>query len=206
LQTQALAQLDRVGRWTDLPHADPGSFMPRPLASIAAILTLAAGPVAAQAPPPTVTPLTIARCTWASLPDRTRAALVASGPSIDDIGKAMSDMNPALMQIAQSQCPSAPTRQIEAASREAWAGVVITNWAEGELAARYAVAPAALARAWSHVSPAQRRQLASGFDATPEASRGSVASFATDLRLTDPAALDLLSAWAIAQIRLAALG
>lgn len=114
-------------------------------------------------------------------------------------------MNPTLIQLAQSQCPAAPTPQIEAASREAWAGVVMTNWAEGELAARYAITPAALARAWSHVTPGQRRQLASGFDATPEASRGNVASFAAELQLTDPAALDLLSAWAIAQIRLATL-
>jgi len=108
------------------------------------------------------------------------------------------------MQLAQSQCPSAPTPEVEAASKEAWAGVVITNWAEGELAARYAVRSTALARAWSHVSQTQRRQLATGFDAAPEASRGNVAAFAAELGLTDPAALDLLSAWAIAEIRLAA--
>jgi hypothetical protein len=149
--------------------------------------------------------MAIARCTWAALPDRTRAALIASGPSIDDIGKAISNMNPALMELAQSQCPSPQTPQIETASKDAWAGTVITHWAEGELAARYGVTPSALTVAWSRVAPDQRRLIGAGFDSTPEAVRANVAGFAATLRLTDPVALDLLSAWAIAEIRLSTL-
>jgi hypothetical protein len=141
--------------------------------------------------------MAIARCTWAALPDRTRAALIASGPSIDDIGKAISNMNPALMELAQSQCPSPQTPQIETASKDAWAGTVMTHWAEGELAARYGVTPSALTVAWSLIG--------AGFDSTPEAVRANVAGFAATLRLTDPVALDLLSAWAIAEIRLSTL-
>ena len=149
--------------------------------------------------------MAIARCTWAALPERTRAALIASGPSIDDIGKAVSDMNPALMELAQSQCPAPATPQIEAASKNAWAGTVMTHWAEGELAARYGVTPAALTAAWSRVPADQRRQIAAGFDSTPEAVRANVAGFAAALRLADPIALDLLSAWAIAALRLSTM-
>jgi hypothetical protein len=177
--------------------------MPRRLAVIVLAAVLG-GPAAAQPPAP-ASPLAIARCTWASLPATTRAALVASGPTIDDIGKAVSGMNPALMQLAQSQCPSPATREIDAASKDAWAGTVMTNWAEGELSSRYRVTPAALALAWSRVPAAQRRQIAAGFDKAPEAVRGDIAGFAAQLRLTDPIALDLLSAWAIAQMKLAEL-
>jgi hypothetical protein len=183
--------------------------MPRRLAvTVLAVATAVLGAsAAAQAPPPAppASGLAIARCTWASLPATTRAALVASGPSIEDIGKAVAGMNPTLMQLAQSQCPSPPTQQIDAAFKEAWAGTVMTNWAEAELSARYAVGPAALARAWSHVPPASRRQIAAGFDKPPEAVRGDVAGFAAELHLTAPVALDLLSAWAIAQLKLAEL-
>jgi hypothetical protein len=55
------------------------------------------------------------------------------------------------------------------------------------------------------VPPAERRQIAAGFDQTPGAVRGNVTGFAAELRLTDPVALDLLSAWAIAQVRMATL-
>jgi hypothetical protein len=114
-------------------------------------------------------------------------------------------MNPTLMQLAQSQCP-APTTQASAdATKDAWAGTVMTNWSEGELAARFHVTHEGLARAWSHVPPAERRQIAAGFDQTPGAVRGNVTGFAAELRLTDPVALDLLSAWAIAQVRMATL-
>jgi len=180
--------------------------MPRRFAVIVLAATLC-GPAAGQTPPsaPPASPLAIARCTWAALPATKRAALVASGPSIADIGKAVSEMNPALMQLAQSQCPSPATAQIDAAAKEAWAGTVMTNWAEGELSARYAVSPAALARAWDHVPAAERRQIAAGFDEEQAAVRGDVAGFAAELHLTAPVALDLLSAWAIAQMRLAEL-
>jgi hypothetical protein len=174
----------------------------------AALAAAMCGLAAAQTPEPTAppaTPLAIARCIWSALPDRTRAVLVASGPSIEDIGKAVADMNPALMQLAQSQCPPPATPEIEAASKDAWAGTVMTHWAEGELTARYGVSPAALAAAWSRVPPGDRRQIAAGFDKTPEAVRANVTGLAAALRLTDPAALDLLSAWAIAEIRLSAL-
>ena len=176
--------------------------------AIVTAAAFAAGTTTAQAPTaaaPPASPLAIARCTWASLPSTTRAALIASGPSIDDIGKAISDMNPTLMQLAQSQCPAPATREIDAAAKDAWAGTVLTNWAEGELAARYRVTPAALARAWSRVPVASRREIAAGFDKTPDAVRGAVAGFAADIGVTDPVALDLLSAWAIAQMKLAAL-
>jgi hypothetical protein len=175
---------------------------------LAALLGASFGVAAAAQTPATAapaTPMAIARCTWAALPDRTRAALIASGPSIDDIGKAVADMNPALIELAQSQCPSAATPQIEAASKDAWAGTVMTHWAEGELAARYSVTPAALAGAWSRVPPDQRRQIAAGFDSPPEAVRANVAGFAATLRLSDPIAFDLLSAWAIAETRLSTL-
>ena len=75
-----------------------------------------------------------------------------------------------------------------------------------ELAARYRIAAPALDLAWSHVPLAQRRLIAGGFDQPPQAVRANVAGFAAELRLTDPGALDLLSAWSIAQIRLASLG
>jgi len=184
--------------------------MPHCLASILLAATLLGAPAAAQTPPPAVAPppagpLAIARCTWASLPATTRAALIASGPSIDDIGKAITGMNPTLMQLAQSQCPTPATREIDEAAKDAWAGTVLTNWAEGELSARFHITPAALARAWSRVPAASRRQIAAGFDKTPDAVRGAVAGFAADLGITDPIALDLLSAWAIAQMKLAAL-
>jgi hypothetical protein len=179
--------------------------MPRRFAVIVLAAALC-GPAAAQTPAPApASPLAIARCTWDALPARTRAALVASGPAIDDIGKAVSEMNPALMQLAQSQCPSPATREIDAAAKDAWAGTVMTNWAEGQLASRYRVTPAALALAWSRMPAAARRQIAAGFDKPPEAVRGDIAGFAAQLRLTDPVALDLLSAWAIAQMKLAAL-
>ena len=183
--------------------------MPRRLALIAVGLLLAspavAQPGAPTAAPTPTSPLGIARCTWAALPATTRAALIASGPSIDNISDAVSSMNPTLMQLAQSQCP-APTNQATAdATKDAWAGTVMTNWSEGELAARFHVTRDALARAWSHVPPAARRQIGAGFDQTPGAVRGNVAGFAAELRLADPVALDLLSAWAIAQVRLAAL-
>jgi hypothetical protein len=173
-----------------------------------AATTLLAAPATAQTPSAAAapaSPLAIARCTWAALPATTRAALIASGPSIDDIGKAITGMNPALMQLAQSQCPAPATNEIGEAAKDAWAGTVLTNWAEGELAARYHVTPAALARAWSRVPAASRRQIAAGFDKTPDAVRGDIADFASGLGLTDPIALDLLSAWAIAQMKLAAL-
>jgi hypothetical protein len=180
--------------------------MPRRLA-VTVLAAALSGSAAAQtpAPAPPASPIAIARCIWTSLPATTRAALVASGPSIEDIGKAVAGMSPALMQLAQSQCPSPATQEIDAASKEAWAGTVMTNWAEGELSARYAVGPAVLARAWSHVPPATRRQIAAGFDKSPEAVRGDVANFAAELHLTAPVALDLLSAWAIAQLKLAEL-
>jgi hypothetical protein len=184
----------------------------RSLALIVAMLiapALAAGTTAAQTPPAAAaapaSPLAIARCTWAALPATTRAALTASGPSIDDIGKAITGMSPALMQLAQSQCPAPATKEINEAAKDAWAGTVLTNWAEGELGARYHVTPAALARAWSRVPAASRRQIAAGFDKTPDAVRGDIAGFASGLGLTDPVALDLLSAWAIAQMKLSAL-
>ncbi len=182
--------------------------MPRRLALVL-LATALSGSAAAQpppsTPPPAASPLAIARCTWAALPATTRSALVGSGPTIDDIGKAVGGMNPALMQLAQSQCPVAATQEIEAAAKEAWAGTVMTNWAEGQLASRFRVTPAALARAWSHVGAAARRQIGAGFDKTPEAVRGDVAGLAAELRLSDPVALDLLSAWGIAQVKLAAL-
>jgi hypothetical protein len=183
--------------------------MPRRLAPIV-LAALLGAPAVAQTPPtaaasPPASPLAIARCTWASLPATTRAALIASGPSIDDIGKAITDMNPTLMQLAQSQCPAPATREIDAAAKDAWAGTVLTNWAEGELAARFHITPTALARAWSRVPAPSRRQIAAGFDKTPDAVRGAVAGFAADVGVTDPIALDLLSAWAIAQMKLAAL-
>lgn len=177
--------------------------------AILTVAALAAGttpaqtePVAAASP---ASPLAIARCTWSALPATTRAALIASGPSIDDIGKAITGMSPALMQLAQSQCPVPATKAIDDAAKDAWAGTVLTNWAEGELGARYHITPAALARAWSRVPPANRRQIAAGFDKTPDAVRGDIVGFASGLDLTDPVALDLLSAWAIAQMKLAAL-
>ncbi|HZZ88596.1 MAG TPA: hypothetical protein VFE13_09715 [Caulobacteraceae bacterium] len=173
------------------------------LVNVPAVAQIPAAP-APSAPASSSGPA-IARCRWTALPDRTRAALIASGPSLEDIGKAISGMSPTLLDLARSQCPAPTTPQIEAASKEAWAGVVITSWAEGELAQRFGVTPAALARAWARVSPAERHALAAGFDKTPEATRASVASFAAELRLTDPAALDLLSAWAIAELRLSAL-
>jgi hypothetical protein len=179
------------------------AYMQRRLA--VAVLVAALGASASAQVPPPASPLTIARCTWAALPATTRAALIASGPSIDDVGKAVAGMNPALMQLAQSQCPAPATQEIAVASKDAWAGTVMTNWAEGELAARYAVTPAALAHAWAHVPAAERRQIAAGFDQAPPAVRANVAGFAADLRLTAPVALDLLSAWAIAQIKLADL-
>lgn len=182
--------------------------MSRRLAPILLAVVLGA-PAAGQTPSAVAaapaSPLAIARCTWASLPATTRAALIASGPSINDIGKATSDMNPTLIQLAQSQCPTPASREIDAATKDAWAGTVLTNWAEGELAARYHLTPAALARAWSRVPAANRRQIAAGFDKTPDAVRGDVAGFAAELKVTDPVALDLLSAWAIAQMRLAEL-
>jgi hypothetical protein len=181
--------------------------MPRRLVIALALASLG-GSVSAQTPQPASSPggaLAIARCTWAALPATTRAALVASGPTIDDIGKAVSGMSPALMQLAQSQCPSPATQAINEAAKDAWAGTVMTNWAEGELASRYRVTPAALALAWSRVPPSARRQIAAGFDKAPEAMRGDIAGFAAQLRLTDPIAFDLLSAWAIAQTKLAAL-
>jgi hypothetical protein len=185
--------------------------MPRRLAgAIVAFALVAPGVSAHAAPtdaasPASATPLAIARCIWVSLPNTTRAALVASGPTIEDIGRAVAGMNPALMALAQSQCPQAADAQIQEAAKDAWAGTVMTNWAQGELAARYGVTAPALATAWSRVTPAQRRQIASGFDQAPEAVRANVAGFAAELRLTDPAALDLLSAWAIAEIRLSTL-
>ena len=91
------------------------------------------------------------------------------------------------------------------AAKDAWAGTVMTNWSEGELAARFHLTHDALQRAWGHVSPAARRQIGAGFNETPDAVRGNVASFAAELRLTDPVALDLLNAWGIAQTRLAGL-
>jgi hypothetical protein len=182
--------------------------MSRRLAPILLAVVFGA-PAAAQTPSAVAaapaSPLAIARCTWASLPATTRAALIASGPTINDIGKATSDMNPTLIQLAQSQCPTPASREIDEATKDAWAGTVLTNWAEGELAARYHLTPAALARAWSRVPAANRRQIAAGFDKTPDAVRGDVAGFAADLKVTDPVALDLLSAWAIAQMKLAEL-
>jgi hypothetical protein len=178
--------------------------MPRRLVVIALAAACLGGPVSAQTPQP-ASALAIARCTWAALPTTTRAALVASGPTIDDIGKAVGGMSPTLMQLAQSQCPSPATQTIADAAKDAWAGTVMTTWAEGQLAARYRVTPAALAAAWTHVPMAARRQIVAGFDKPPEAVRGDIAGFAAQLRLTDPIALDLLSAWAIAQVKLAAL-
>jgi hypothetical protein len=168
-------------------------------------LGVTGGTAGAQPAPPPPGPLAIARCTWAALPATTRAALVASGPTIDDIGKAVGGMSPALMQLAQSQCPSPATKEIADAARDAWAGTVMTSWAEGQLASRYRVTPGALALAWTRVPPAARRRIATGFDKPPEAVRGDIAGFAAQLRLSDPTALDLLSAWAIAQMKLAAL-
>ena len=178
--------------------------MLRRLAVIALTAAVLGGPAAAQTPAP-ASALAIARCTWSALPATTRAALVASGPSIDDIGKAVTGMSPTLMQLAQSQCPQPTTQQIYDDAKDAWAGTVMTNWAEGELSSSYQVTPAALALAWGRVPAAARRQIAAGFDKAPEAVRGDIAGFAGELRLTDPTALDLLSAWAIAQIKLAAL-
>jgi hypothetical protein len=185
--------------------------MPRRLAgAIVAFALVAPGVSAHAAPtdaasPASATPLAIAHCIWVSLPNTTRAALVASGPTIEDIGRAVAGMNPALMALAQSQCPQAADAQIQEAAKDAWAGTVMTNWAEGELSSRYAVSPAALARAWSHVPAATRRQIAAGFDKEQTAVRGDVAGFAAELHLTAPVALDLLSAWAIARMKLAEL-
>src|SRR5580658_11106533 len=108
--------------------------MPRRLAVIALVALLGAGAAAQTLSPASPAgPLAIARCTWAALPATTRAALIASGPSIDNISDAVSSMNPTLMQLAQSQCP-APTNQATAdATKDAWAGTVMTNWSEGEL-------------------------------------------------------------------------
>jgi len=182
---------------------------PRPAFAAAVALALAASSPGRAQPPPAVAPAPtgtgIATCIWNALPNATRAALVASGPTIDDIGKAVGDMNPALMELAKSQCPAAPSKAVEDAAREAWAGVVMSRWAEGQLAQRYHVAPADLTRDWAKVPASARDQIATGFDKTPEASRPAIAPLAAQLKLTDPGALDLLSAWAIAQIRLAAV-
>ena len=182
-----------------------GTHMPRRLALTVLAAALCGSAAAQPAQPQPASPLAIARCVWGALPATTRAALVASGPTIDDIGKAVSGMSPALMQLAQSQCPSPTTKQIADAAKDAWAGTVMTNWSESELSTRYRVTPAALALAWSRVPAASRRQIAAGFDKAPEAVRGDIAIFAAQLRLTDPVALDLLSAWAIAQMKLAVL-
>jgi hypothetical protein len=175
--------------------------------ALAALCAAFAGAAVAQTPSPAPPPgpVQIARCWWSALPNTTRAALVKAGPGIDDIGKAVTAMSPSLIALAESQCPIPSSRQVDEAAKDAWAGVVMTSWAEGRLKADYGVSQAALTRAWARVPASERRALIAGFDQTPEAVRPHVASFAASLKLTDPTALDLLSAWAIAELRLAGI-
>src|SRR3974390_34785 len=103
---------------------------PRPALAAAVALALAASSQGRAQPPavaPAPTGVGIATCIWNALPNATRAALIASGPTIDDIGKAVGDMNPALMELAKSQCPAAPTQAVNDAAKEAWPGGVMSR-------------------------------------------------------------------------------
>jgi len=186
--------------------------------SLAAVTALAASVVAAavsadtpyRPPPPTAppasppTPLALGRCLYDGLPKATREALAASGPSIDNISAAISGLNPSLMDLARSQCPSPANRVDAEKASDAWTAIVLSNWSAAQLSARN-VTQAQLDAAWSRFTPAQRRQFELDENQAPDVERADVAPLAKSLDLSDDAGVDLVIYWCLAQLHLAAL-
>ena len=78
---------------------------------------------------------------------------------------------------------------------EAWTAVVLSAWSSAELATHYKVGDAALQRAWSHFTPAQRQAFEADESKPPDTERANVASMTRELGLTTPEATDLLIFW-----------
>ena len=85
---------------------------------------------------------------WEGLPKATREAVAASGPSADDVYRAMNDMNPSLMDVARAQCPSPATTDDAQKVSDAWVAVALQAWAETQLYRQDKIGPASLEDAW----------------------------------------------------------
>jgi hypothetical protein len=158
------------------------------------------------APPATPSPVAIGRCLWDGLPKATREAVAASGPSADDVYRAMNDMNPSLMDVARAQCPSPATTDDAQKVSDAWVAVALQAWAETQLYRQDKIGPASLEDAWRRFTPAQRHQFELDEDKPPDAERADVAPMTRALGLTAPTDVDLVAFWVLSQLHLTALG
>jgi hypothetical protein len=157
-------------------------------------------------PPPAPSPATVGRCLWQGLPNTTRQALVGAGPSVDDVSKALDNLDQNLLVVARSQCPTPATKDDAEKAAEAWTAVVLSAWSSAELSSHYKVSDAALQRAWSHFTPAQRQTFSADEGKPPETERANVASMTRELHLTTPEATDLVVFCSLSQLHLTALG
>jgi hypothetical protein len=187
--------------------------MPRRFVLAVAASLLSGSVLAAGAPPPSAppaaaapSPAAIGRCLWQGLPNTTRQALVASGTSVNDVSKALDNLDQNLLDVARSQCPAPAAKADAEKAAEAWTAVVLSAWSSAELATHYKVGDAALQRAWSHFTPAQRQAFEADESKPPDTERANVASMTRELGLTTPEATDLLIFWSLSQLHLAALG
>jgi hypothetical protein len=182
--------------------------MPRRLAFLAVFAALTAAPALADTPPPAppATPLAVGRCLWESLPTATRDALVASGPSIDDISKALGGLNPALIDVARAQCPRPVTEADAQKATEAWTSLALSSWAQVQLARQDKVTSAALTAAWAKYTPAERAKFSADEDKPPETERANVAPLAQALGVTTPNDIDVLAFWVLCRLHLDAMG
>jgi hypothetical protein len=190
---------------------DPARSAPRLCLAAAAFVAVAlANPARAvdtpTAPPAATSPVAIGRCLWEGLPKATREAVAASGPTADDVYRAMNAMNPSLMDVARAQCPSPATTDDAQRVTDAWVALALEAWAQTQLYRQDKIAPATLEDAWRRFTPAERHQFELDEDKPPDAERADVASMTKALRLTTPADVDLVAFWVLSQLHLAALG
>lgn len=177
--------------------------------ALAALSLVAASARAADpptSPPATPSPVAIGRCLWEGLPKATREAVAASGPTADDVYRAINAMNPSLMDVARAQCPAPATTDDAQKVTDAWVALALQAWAQTQLYRQDKIAPEALEEAWRQFSPAERRQFELDEDKPPEAERANVASMTRTLGVTAPTDVDLVAFWVLCQLHLAALG
>jgi len=177
-----------------------------PLLAIMAAVAMIAGPTLAEDAPAASSPVAIGRCLWDGLPKSTRDALTASGPTAEDVSRAMNALNPSLMDVARAQCPSPASADEAQKVTDAWVALALGTWAQTQLYRQDKVAPAALEDAWRRFTPAERHQFQLDEDKPRATERADLAPMAKALGVSADADVDLIAFWVLCQLHLAALG
>ncbi|MFI4973553.1 MAG: hypothetical protein ACHP84_03325 [Caulobacterales bacterium] len=152
------------------------------------------------------TPAASAQCIWRTIPAKARSAVLAAGPSLDDLEAAMNAISAATLKSATRRCGvSGPDQGRDVAA--AWAAQVLETWSQTKLRARYRVSDAALELAWRHVPELNRAQLMAA-DQEPGAASGVAAlhGMTEELHLSGDEAGSLVAVWGFARLKLAQFG